>query len=71
MFSKRPLVYLILELCMVSNRISDYTFISQGKTRIPGVNDSEEAIVTDVSSKDNRFHLLISGSAHIATKFRK
>lgn len=56
---------------MVSNRISDYTFISQGKTRIPGVNDSEEAIVTDVSSTDNRFHPLISGSAHIATKFRK
>lgn len=35
-------------MCLLSNRISDYPFISQGKTRIPGVNDSSEGVVTDV-----------------------
>ncbi len=29
----------------------DYPTISQGKTRIPGVNDSEEFELTDVSFK--------------------
>lgn len=35
-------------MCLLSNRISDYPFICQGKTRIPGVNDSSEGVVTDV-----------------------
>ena len=34
---------------MLTNRIGDYFFISQGKTRIPGVNDGEEMEATDVS----------------------
>lgn len=34
---------------MLSNRITDYPLISQGKTRIPGVNDAEELEVTVVS----------------------
>lgn len=34
---------------MLGNRISDYPLISQGQTRIPGVNDSEELILTVVS----------------------
>lgn len=34
---------------MLSNRMSDYPLISQGKTRIPGVNDAEEFELTVVS----------------------
>lgn len=37
------------ELTMLSNRIGDYPHISQGKTRIPGVNDAEEFDKTVVS----------------------
>lgn len=29
--------------------MGDYIFVSQGKTRIPGVNDAEEMLITDVS----------------------
>lgn len=36
-------------MTFLSNRIADYPSVSQGKTRIPGVNDSEDAIFTDVS----------------------
>lgn len=36
-------------LTMLSNRVSDYWYISQGKTRIPGVNDSMDMETTDVS----------------------
>lgn len=34
---------------MLSNRITDYPLISQGKTRIPGVNDALELELTVVS----------------------
>lgn len=34
---------------MLSNRIGDYWYISQGKTRIPGVNDAADMEETDVS----------------------
>lgn len=34
---------------MLSSRISDYPTITQGKTRIPGVNDAEELEILDVS----------------------
>lgn len=37
------------EMTMLSNRIGDYWYISQGKTRIPGVNDGEAMEETDVS----------------------
>lgn len=37
-------------MSLLSSRVSDYPFVSQGKTRIPGVNDSSEAAVTDVSN---------------------
>lgn len=37
------------EITMLSNRMSDYPLISQGKTRIPGVNDAEEFELTVVS----------------------
>lgn len=36
-------------MTMLSNRIEEYKFINQGVTRIPGVNDSEELLITDVS----------------------
>lgn len=45
--SDRSLVF--AEVTMLSNHISDYPLISQGQTRIPGVNDSEELILTVVS----------------------
>lgn len=36
-------------MTLLSNRIGDYFYISQGKTRIPGVNDSSDMEETDVS----------------------
>lgn len=39
----------MIEMCLLSNRIGDYFYISQGKTRIPGVNDSTDMEETDVS----------------------
>lgn len=38
------------EMCLLSNNIRDYYFVSQGKTTIPGLDDGEELIVTDVSA---------------------
>jgi hypothetical protein len=43
------------EKTLVSNRIEDYVYINQGKTRIPGVNDCEEMLLTDVSGYSNPF----------------
>lgn len=40
-----------LELCYLGTHISSYPTISQGKTRIPGVNDGEEFELVDVSHK--------------------
>jgi len=37
-------------MCLLSNNIQDYHFVSQGKTTIPGVDDGEEFIATDVSA---------------------
>lgn len=36
-------------MTLLSSRMSDYPTITQGKTRIPGVNDSEEFEETNVS----------------------
>ena len=36
-------------LCLLSNNVRDYHFVSQGKTTIPDVDDGEEMKVTDVS----------------------
>jgi hypothetical protein len=41
------------EKTLLSNRIQDYVYISQGKTRIPGVNDSEDMALIDVSGFRN------------------
>lgn len=36
-------------MILLSSRMSDYPTITQGKTRIPGINDGEEFELTDVS----------------------
>ncbi|KAF7273159.1 hypothetical protein GWI33_014109 [Rhynchophorus ferrugineus] len=38
------------EICLLSNNIMDYHFVSQGKTKIPSVDDSEEMRLTDGST---------------------
>ncbi|XP_025075682.1 myosin heavy chain, muscle isoform X15 [Pogonomyrmex barbatus] len=35
------------EMCLLSNNINDYYFVSQGKTTIPGLDDGDELFVTD------------------------
>lgn len=40
-----------LELCFLGTHISTYPTISQGKTRIPGVNDGEEFELVHVSQR--------------------
>ncbi|KAL0119503.1 hypothetical protein PUN28_007766 [Cardiocondyla obscurior] len=35
------------EMCLLSNNITDYYFVSQGKTTIPGLDDGDELVVTD------------------------
>ena len=42
-----------LEMTLLSPRMSDYPTITQGKTRIPGINDGEEFEETDVSDVMN------------------
>jgi len=39
-----------VEMCLLSNNIHDYYFVSQGKTTIPGLDDGDELLVTDVSA---------------------
>ncbi|CAG2057217.1 unnamed protein product, partial [Timema podura] len=36
------------EMCLLSDNVSDYYFVAQGKTSIPGVDDNEECSLTDV-----------------------
>lgn len=37
------------EMCLLSDDIYDYHFVSQGKIEIPNVDDAEEMRLTDVS----------------------
>lgn len=37
------------EMCLLSNDIHDYHYVSQGKTEIPGVDDAAEFKDCDVS----------------------
>lgn len=39
----------VADMTMLSNSIADYPTISHGKTRIPGVNDTEQFDITVVS----------------------
>jgi hypothetical protein len=43
-------------MCFLSNRIGDYPSITQGKTRIAGVNDGEELEYLDVSGNWAHFN---------------
>lgn len=36
-------------MCMLGDDIYEYTNVSQGKITIPGIDDAEEFILTDVS----------------------
>lgn len=42
-------VYWNVENCLLSNNVSDYYYVAQGKTTIPNVDDGEECKFTDVS----------------------
>lgn len=46
---KRVRFTFVVEFCILTSRISDYPLISQGKTRISGVNDGDDFELTDVS----------------------
>jgi len=48
-FLKNKIKPTFLDITMLSARISDYPTITQGKTRIPGINDGEEFEIVDVS----------------------
>lgn len=37
-------------MLLLSNNVHDYYFVSQGKTTIPGLDDGEELLITDVSA---------------------
>lgn len=47
-----------VEMCLLSNNIHDYHFVSQGKTTIPGLDDGEELLVTDVSAMTEQDQLI-------------
>lgn len=42
-----------LEMCFLGTHISEYPTISQGKTRIPGVNDGDEFELVHVSFNES------------------
>lgn len=41
------------EACLLSNNIHDYRIVSQGKTTIPSVDDSEEFHLTEVRHRNS------------------
>lgn len=43
------MILIRVEKTLLSSRTVDYPTITQGKTRIPGINDGEEFEITDVS----------------------
>lgn len=50
-----------IAICLLSNEIMDYHIVSQGKTVIPGLDDGEEMMLTDVSPEyDYWFSLHLS-----------
>lgn len=55
------LIWIDLEMCMLSNDIYDYYIVSQGKITIPNVDDGEECVLTDVSSA-SRVHEAVQAS---------
>lgn len=53
-FKNFPLSSPSSDLTLLSDRIGDYYLVSQGKTRIPGVNDAEEFELLNVSLQTSR-----------------
>lgn len=57
------------EIGLLSNNIMDYHFVSQGKTTIPGVDDKEEFLITDVSQtlrgREHRFLFIVYSSLYL------
>ena len=51
-------------MCLLSNDIHDYFFVSQGKTEIPGVDDAEEMRLTDVSKGSTGQHPTPCSKSH-------
>lgn len=49
-------------MCGFSEDIYDYTFVSQGKTTIPGVDDAEEMGICDVRTKEKKENCFSSKS---------
>lgn len=47
--------YFFTDICLLSNDIYDYHYVSQGKVTIPNVDDAEEFELTDVSYSVNCF----------------
>lgn len=45
-------------MCLLSDDIYEYNFVSQGKISIAGVDDAEEMSLTDVSSYPPDIHLV-------------
>ncbi|KAG1661470.1 Myosin heavy chain, muscle [Nymphon striatum] len=59
-----------LEMCLLSNDICDYHFVSQGKTTIPSVDDNEEMSFTDVKmclldDDIKKYHFVSQGKTEI------
>lgn len=53
-------------MTLLSSRMSDYPTITQGKTRIPGINDGEEFEDTNVSrQKSLNYERLNNGFHHV------
>lgn len=53
-------------MCLLSNNVYDYVFVSQGKITIAGVDDGEECTLTDVSLrfKDRIYSSIIVECPH-------
>lgn len=54
---------LLTDKCLLCDDIYHYYNVSQGKITIPGVDDAEESLATDVSNLTpdiNQFHLVKS-----------
>ncbi len=47
--------FAVTEMCLLSDDIHDYHFVSQGKIDIPGVDDAEEMQLADVSNPQPLF----------------
>lgn len=49
---------LLTEMCLLDQDIYHYINVAQGKITIPGVDDAEESLLTDVSKGTPQFHFV-------------